>query len=283
MKLHHLNCICACPLGGRLMDGRAPTVFQRGTLCCHCLLLETAQGLTLVDTGYGLNDVRHPRQRLSSLFLWLMSPDLREEMTAARQVERLGFRREEVRHIVLTHLDFDHAGGLDDFPLATVHLLRRERDAAVAQRTWLDRQRYRPAQWASRARWQAYDGAQGDSWQGLQCVRPLHGVRAAVVLVPLPGHTLGHAGVAVRTGQGWLLMAGDAYFHHREMDEPPWCTPGLRMYQTLMEKDRAARLQNQARLRALKANAQLEILCAHDPTEFERISGRAMHIPAGGA
>lgn len=53
-----------------------------------------------------------------------------------------GFRREDVRHIVLTHLHFDHADGLDDFALATVHMLRRERDSAQAQRTWLDRQRY---------------------------------------------------------------------------------------------------------------------------------------------
>ena len=30
--------------------------------------------------------------------------------------------REDVTDIVLTHLDFDHAGGLDDFPAATVHL-----------------------------------------------------------------------------------------------------------------------------------------------------------------
>ena len=285
LKYHHLNCICACPLGGRLMDGRAASVLQRGTLCCHCLLLETPQGLTLIDTGYGLNDVANPAQRLSSLFLWLMSPDLREEMTAARQIESLGFRREDVRHVVLTHLDFDHAGGLDDFPLATVHMLRRERDAAKAQRTWLDRQRYRPAQWASAARWQVYDGAQGDRWQGLQCVRTLQGVADDIVLVPLPGHTLGHAGVAVRTAAGWLMMAGDAYFHHGEMQPEPWCPLGLRMYQTLMEKDRAARLSNQARLRALKASlgAELEILSAHDPTEFERVSGRAMHIPAGQA
>ncbi|MCD2513002.1 MBL fold metallo-hydrolase [Comamonas endophytica] len=279
-RIHHLNCICACPLGGRLMDGRAPTVFQRGTLCCHCLLLETSEGLTLVDTGYGLGDVREPQRRLSSFFLWLMSPDLREEMTAARQIERLGFRREDVRHIVLTHLDFDHAGGLDDFPRAAVHLLRSEREAAEAQHTWLDRQRYRPAQWASRPRWQVYDAAQGDTWQGLQCVRALRGLTDDVLLVPLAGHTLGHAGVAVRSGEGWMLMAGDAYFHHREMDlEDPWCTPGLRMYQTMMEKDRKARLANQGRLRALKAQAgaAIDILSAHDPLEFERVAGRAMY------
>jgi glyoxylase-like metal-dependent hydrolase (beta-lactamase superfamily II) len=33
-----------------------------------------------------------------------------------RQIERLGFRREDVRHIVITHFDFDHIGGLVDFP-----------------------------------------------------------------------------------------------------------------------------------------------------------------------
>lgn len=282
VKVHHLNCVSACPLGGRLMDGRAPSIWQRGCLCCHCLLLETDAGLTLVDTGYGLQDVRHPERRLSSLFLWLMSPDLREEMTAAGQIERLGFSCNEVRHIVLTHLDFDHAGGLDDFPKASIHLLRRERDTASAQRTWLDRQRYRPQQWSSRGRWRVYDGTQGDDWHGFNCVRGLHGLPDDVLLVPLAGHTLGHAGVAVRAESGWVLMAGDAYFHHREMDaESPWCTPGLRMYQTLMEKDRASRLSNQARLRALAARhaAEIQVLSAHDPVEFERAAGRPVDAP----
>jgi len=52
-----------------------------------------------------------------------------------------------VTDIVLTHLDFDHAGGLDDFPRARVHLLAIERDCALQQARWLDRQRYRPQQW----------------------------------------------------------------------------------------------------------------------------------------
>ena len=74
-----------------------------------------------------------------------------------------GFRPEDVRHIVLTHLDFDHAGGLDDFALAAVHMLRRERDSAQAQRSWLDRQRYRPARWGSGARWQVHDRSRAAS------------------------------------------------------------------------------------------------------------------------
>jgi Zn-dependent hydrolases, including glyoxylases len=153
MRIHHLNCISTCPLGGKLMDGSARSVFERGHLTCHCLLIETDSGLVLCDSGLGLRDVATPRARLSRFFLALVSPDFREEMTARRQIERLGFRADDVRHIVLTHLDFDHAGGLDDFPQATVHMLGVEKTAAEAQRTWLDRQRFRPQQWSSRPRW----------------------------------------------------------------------------------------------------------------------------------
>ena len=263
------------------MDGRSPSVFQRGSLCCHCLLLETGQGLVLVDTGFGMQDVLDPASRISGFFLRLLCPDFREEMTAVRQVERLGFRAQEVRHIVLTHLDFDHAGGLDDFPWARVHLMCAERDAAAAQRTWLDRQRFRPQQWSTRAQWVVYDSRPGDGWNGFDCVRGLFELPPEILLVPLLGHTLGHAGVAVRADTGWMLMAGDAYFNHAEMSATPWCTPGLRLYQALMEKDRRARLHNQERLRALvqRAGTGLQVMCAHDPHEFEAASGR----PAGAA
>ncbi|MEH3085108.1 MAG: MBL fold metallo-hydrolase [Xylophilus ampelinus] len=286
MRIHHINCICACPLGGRLMDGRTPSALQRGELCCHCLVVETGAGLALVDTGYGLRDVADPRGRLSGFFLRLMRPDLRAEMTALRQIERLGFRASDVRHIVLTHLDFDHAGGIDDFPRATVHMLRQERDAAAAQRTWLDRQRFRPQQWSYPRNWRVYDPGAGEDWHGFGCVRDLEGLPPEILLVPLRGHTLGHAGVAVRGGDGrWRLQAGDAYFHHRELDPAPYCTPGLRAYQWMMEKDRRARLDNQRRLRALRQAhpADIEIFCGHDNREFERLAGRSIDLPAGSA
>lgn len=283
MRVHHLNCISTCPAGGHLMDGRTPGMLERGHLCCHCLLLETAHGLVLVDTGLGLRDVAQPRTRLSGFFLALLRPDLREEMTAARQVEQLGFRASEVRHIVLTHLDFDHAGGLDDFPQATVHLLASERDDAARQDTWLDRQRFRPQQWGTRDRWQTYAAGQGEQWFGFDCVRELAGLPPEVLLVPLPGHTHGHAGVAVQAEGGhWMLQAGDAYFYHQEMAlQRPHCTPGLRLYQAMMEKNRGARLANQRRLRQLRRDhgQEVTVFCGHDPSEFEQLTGRAMDTP----
>jgi glyoxylase-like metal-dependent hydrolase (beta-lactamase superfamily II) len=236
----------------------------------------------LVDTGLGLRDVAAPRSRLHGLFLSLLRPDLREQLTAVRQVERLGFEAEDVRHVVLTHLDFDHAGGLDDFPQATVHVLAEEVHAAAARRTLLDRMRYRPQQWDSRARWHVYARGEGESWFGFDAVRDLDGLPPEILLVPLVGHTLGHAGVAVRAERGWLLQSGDAYFYRAEMDpEIPRCTPGLRFYQTLMEKDRRSRLWNRDRLRllAMDHGSEVTVCCSHDPIEFERLAGRSLATP----
>ena len=262
------------------MDGRSEGL--RGKLACRCVLVETASGLVLVDTGYGLRDVAAPLERLSRFFLRLLDPDFKEELTAVRQIERLGYSARDVRHIVLTHLDFDHAGGLDDFPEARVHMLRTEAEDASLQRTWLDRQRFRPQQWSSHERWIGYDFLEGEPWFGFEAVRDLRGVPPEVLLVPLRGHTLGHAGVAVRESDRWLFIAGDAYFDHDELDpENPRCTPGLRAYQWMMEKDRRARLANQRRLRHLVRDHgdEVRVICSHDPRELERDSGRSLDVP----
>jgi glyoxylase-like metal-dependent hydrolase (beta-lactamase superfamily II) len=52
-----------------------------------------------------------------------------------RQVEALGYSQSDVRHLLLTYLDRDHAGGIPDFPNAKVHVHRREHDMAVTRRT----------------------------------------------------------------------------------------------------------------------------------------------------
>lgn len=263
------------------MDGRSEGL--RGKLACRCVLVDTGSSLVLIDTGYGLRDIAAPLERLSRFFLRLLDPDFKEELTAVRQIEALGYSARDVRHIVLTHLDFDHAGGLDDFPDAQVHMLRAEAEDASLQRTWLDRQRFRPQQWqGSIDRWNVHDLDGGERWFGFDAVRDLPGVPPEILMIPLRGHTLGHAGVAVREDRGWLLLAGDAYFDHDELDpENPRCTPGLRAYQWLMEKDRRSRFANQRRLRHLVRDHgnEVYVICSHDPRELERDMGRSLDLP----
>jgi len=283
VRIHHLNCISTCPLGGRLMGGRNQGFLGRGHFTCHCLLIETPNDLVLVDCGLGLRDVADPKGRLSRFFLFLMRPEYREQMTARRQIEALGFDADDVRNIVLTQLGFDHAGGLDDFPQATVHLLAREREHADLQETWMDRQRFRPQQWSTRDHWITYTPGTSSEWMGFSSVHDLRGLPPEILLIPLPGHTHGHAGVAVQTGAVWQLLAGDAYLHHRELDlENPRCPPGLAFYQWLLEKDREVRLSNQQRLRELRRDHgnDVELYCSHDVAEFERLARHSARLPA---
>lgn len=269
LRVHHLNCTTLCPPGGKLMDGRGQ---GPAALVCHCLLVETDRGLVLVDTGFGLNDVMQRLPRLSPVFLQLLRPQLNEGQTAIRQIERLGFKPEDVRDIVLTHLDFDHAGGLDDFPEARVHLMADELLAAQSRHTPVDKGRYRPPQWIHESHWQTYPVPRGERWFGFDAVRELHGLPPEILLIPLAGHTLGHAGIALQTNGHWLLHAGDAYFYHEEMNfARPRCTPGLAAYQVLMQKDARLRHRNQDRLRELVRlhGSEVTVFCAHDAEEFE--------------
>ncbi|HEY0101928.1 MAG TPA: MBL fold metallo-hydrolase [Brevundimonas sp.] len=278
MKIHHLNCGTDCPFGGALMDGRSKGPLAR--LVCHCLLVETSSsGLVLIDTGYGMKDVHEPHPRISRVMRGLLNIRLREQETALRQVEALGYSARDVRHIVLTHLDFDHAGGLEDFPQAKVHLTRAELSAAQRRDGGIaSKKRYRPMQLDAVQGWRDYEASSGEGWFGFDAVRDLEGLPPEILLIPLRGHTWGHAGVAVQAEGGWLLHAGDAYFHRDEVRRPDRrCTPGLRLYQNLMEVEREARLANQQRLRelSLDRSAGVRMICAHDAVEYERCAAGA--------
>jgi len=268
--IHHLNCGTMCPHGARMLTGEGG-LLENATLVCHCLLIEGAEGLVLVDTGFGLDDVRKPRQ-LGRVFTSTIRPKLQESETAIEQIRALGFDPADVRHILTTHLDLDHAGGLPDFPHADVHLMGREFEAAMTH-GWRERLRYVSAHWAHGPRWVQHS-VEGEQWFGFDSVQALPGSDAEILLIPLPGHSFGHSGVAVRDGNGWLLHCGDAFFHHGEVQTPQKCPRALELFQTLDESDRSARLENRERLRELALNhsSDVELICSHDASLLARYS-----------
>lgn len=275
MRIHHLSCGSLCPHGGRLIGGEGGPL-SRAEIVCHCLLIESSDGLVLVDTGFGSDDARQP-SRLGQPFRAALSPRPRYEETALAQVQALGFAPTDVRHIVATHLDPDHAGGLPDFPAAEVHVFATELAAALHPR--LDeRARYRRAHIAHGPRWVEHRvEAGGDRWFGFEHVRVIPGLDAEIALVPLAGHSRGHCGVAVNGGEGWLLHCGDAYFNHGELGDPASCPPALRFFQRVLSADNGARLANQARLRELAAShgGEIALFSAHDPHELRSFQAAA--------
>lgn len=263
--IHHLSCATMCPGAGRV--GLVPR-----ELVAHCLLVETDDRLVLVDTGFGVDDLQQGMRRLGPSPLLLgVRRDL--ELTALHQVRALGHAPSDVTDVVLTHLDLDHAGGLADFPHARVHVQARE--LAAARRPSLrERPRYVSAQWAHGPRWEEHP-AGGATWYGFDSVSVLgDDLGDDIAMIPLPGHTRGHTGVAVRRpGGGWLLHAGDAYFHAGDKAQPRHCPTGLRAFQRAMAMDNASRLDNLARLQELHRDHadEVTVFCAHDKSELDAL------------
>ncbi|MGM0555564.1 MAG: MBL fold metallo-hydrolase [Myxococcota bacterium] len=254
LTVHHINCATMCPIGC--------SVLGRERFVCHCLVIETDEGLVLVDTGLGKAEVV---DGVPLTFGSSMRPSLLEKETAVEQVKSLGYSPDDVRHIVATHLDLDHAGGLPDFPNAAVHVHAAEKAAALGPKAFHQKMRYEPHQWAHGPDWHTYE-VDGGSWNGLEAVRELDGLPPEILLVPLQGHSHGHSGVAVESTDGWMLHAGDAYFHHDELTgKGPWL---IRVFQKQLAVDESARIYNQKRLRELAAETDVDIFCAHDDHEF---------------
>ncbi|MFP4173631.1 MAG: MBL fold metallo-hydrolase [Candidatus Hydrogenedentota bacterium] len=267
VSIHHLNCCTNRPRVGRFFNGQTPC-----RVVTHVLLLETDRGLILVDTGMGMDDVTFPG-RLGPMRI-VNRPRLDETETALKQIEQRGFRANDVRHIVMTHLDLDHAGGLPDFPDAAVHVWRPELEAAMKPENRKESVRYRQPHWAHAPNWVAYGEAGKEPWFGLDAIWNLKGLPPGIGLIPLPGHTRGHCGVAIHTGERWLLHAGDSYYCRKQLDETPRTPFLIGVFQRLAHVDFEMAMRTKAKLRelALRHKDEITFMCSHDTAEFESLS-----------
>jgi glyoxylase-like metal-dependent hydrolase (beta-lactamase superfamily II) len=141
-------------------------------------------------------------------FLKYMGVPQIEEETAITQVIKLGYNPEDVKHIIQTHLHIDHAGGLADFPWAVVHVHRTE-FKAIQNPKGLMEFAYVQYHWAHEPKW-AIHHEMGEKWFGFDAIKILSTDEGGFYLIPLPGHTRGHCGVALGKPGDWLIHCGDA-------------------------------------------------------------------------
>lgn len=263
----HLNTASFSVRAARLVRSRAGVASGPVACVTHCLLVETDRhGLVLVDCGLGTREADDPR-RVPAPVRFELRPAFRRDETALARIEALGHDPRDVRHIVFTHLDLDHASGLSDFPWATAHTVAAERRQATSTRALPERLRYARGPLTGHARWQLHEPGTG-TLAGLENVRFLSALDDDVALVPLPGHSRAHCGVAVRHAGGWLLHAGDSYLDRDELDAQ--AAPGL--HQLLVEADRHARRATVERLRHVARHHAdtVRVFCSHDRREYDR-------------
>lgn len=207
MTIHLLNCFTC--------NARWPSSLKTGMAC---LLVETDQGLVLVDTGLGLDDYADPAW-MTRMFRVITIVPFDPNEAAVNQVRRLGYNPEDVRHIILTHMHFDHCSGLPDFPHAKVHVHRREYEAFTDNKILhFDEYAYNPRYIAHQPDFVLYETVDA-KWFDFDAIRlPFE---PEMYFIPLHGHSRGHCGVAIKTSSGWFFQAGDSSAVY-DTETPKW-------------------------------------------------------------
>ena len=260
--LHHLD-------AGTMRPPGVGWANAAGRIANHVIAIELPSGdLALIDTGIGSAARREPRKYLGPAPGTVFRPDRDPSGSVLAQLEAMGRSPGDVRHVLLTHLDGDHASGLADFPDATVHVHRAER-AAAARPSPKERGRFVAADWAHGPNWSELETSGGGEFERIPC-REVEGLGVEVLALELPGHTRGHTGYAVRRDEGWFVHAGDAFYHSGAIEPGARQSRFFGFFERLIATlpDRLA--PNHERLRAAAAREDVTVVCTHSPELLER-------------
>lgn len=195
MRVHALTCGWLTGPAALFLDGASGAL----RVPIPSLLIEHPRGTVVFDTGMHPTLGTDPASRLgpqASLWTVELGPD---EHVAGR-VAAAGTAPERVDFVVASHLHFDHAGGLELLPGATLVVQRREweaaRDPDLAAQNYLDR-----ADWDHGHPRRLVDGEHDLFGDG------------RIVCVPTHGHTPGHQSLRLRLDDGRdVLFTADACY-----------------------------------------------------------------------
>lgn len=213
-------------------------------------LVEHERGLVLFDTGCNPRAAPDPEAvygPLAGAVGFQMAP----EHTVDAQIRGLGYRLEDVKIVVPSHLHFDHAGGLYLFPHARFYTMHGELQGAY----------WPPPNSRGFFLVEDYLPTRGFDWFELPDDHDLFG-DGSVVLLKTPGHTMGGVSLLVRLPHQTIILAGDTA-HLRE---------GIEVVNPMpFNVDTRQAAQSIYKLRALRESLQARIWVSHDPEDWAEL------------
>jgi glyoxylase-like metal-dependent hydrolase (beta-lactamase superfamily II) len=180
------------------------------------LLEHPSAGLVLIDTGFHRSIAAgpaHERARNLGPVGRIMSRTvrMRPEQSVAAQLQGLDIDPADIGLVVMTHLHFDHASALCDFPGARVLVSEAEWKAATGRGAVMNG--YSKAQLDPRPSYMTidFDGPAAARHGPFERSVDVFG-DGSLILVATPGHTPGHCSVIVRLTEREALLTADAAY-----------------------------------------------------------------------
>jgi glyoxylase-like metal-dependent hydrolase (beta-lactamase superfamily II) len=213
--------------------------------------MDIAMYVWLVRGGEGRNvliDAGFHRQR----FIERWRPN--EFVTPAAAVAQAGVAPEAITDVVITHVHWDHADGIDLFPNATVWIQADEYHHYVTPLTGAPQERGIEAEVSQMLFHLERSGRlrliEGDAQEFLPGITAYTGGK----------HTFASQYIGVRTTAGTVIIASDNLYLYENLERR------AAIAQTL---DAASNLRAQERMRTLAGHVRL-IVPGHDPAVFQR-------------
>lgn len=232
----------------------------------HAYLLEhPREGLVLFDAGICADQAHRHRDYYRGILRVILDDDeyaQEPDETLAEQLKRRGYRCDDVRTVILTHLHEDHAGGLRDLPKAKVVVSTAEWDARRMKLFGFMPMFYEPS-YAMVTDWQrvSFDSGAFHTFDRSQDLFRDGSVR----LLPTPGHTPGHTCALVEMDGYQLLVTGDCLYTLRHLAAGQ--IQAVRFNKATGD-EQAASIQKIAGLRKLLPG--LHLVVGHDHTDYQR-------------
>jgi glyoxylase-like metal-dependent hydrolase (beta-lactamase superfamily II) len=209
-------------------------------------LIDHPKGLVVFDTGFYLD------KDTDSYINQPGHPDWKPELRIDRQLTKLGYKSEDVKFVILSHLHTDHCGGMALFPHATFIVRKQELYSA----------------WWPESSQTGYSFDDFKDTRDFKYIQPLDDEEldvfydGSLVCFDTRGHTRGHQSLIVNLPEyGKIVLAVDAIPMRENLEEK--IVPGI-CWNTEMAIRAIEKLQHMQ-------SAGMHIIAGHDPVAWKTL------------
>ncbi len=181
----------------------------------YCWLIEHQEGLILVDTGETAKIYDKGYLPDGGLYHKAVETRIKPEEELPHQLAKIGFKTKDIKTVILTHMHGDHIGGLVHLEHCNILVSKTEYEMASSkkgagngyfQKNW--------PTWFQPNLITYSDGAEGNFASSQKITED-----GKVIVVPTPGHSIGHQSILIKAEGYTTVLAGDLTYNESTLKQ----------------------------------------------------------------